>query len=93
MMRKVVGKRWEAGKAEKKHKTALKNPKNGKPRQTGRKASCYSRRRIRNRLGENSLNKLLLNKLKVDLWWRWSQLGGEFWEKNRTLWLGGWSNT
>ena len=28
-MRKVVGKRWEAGKAEEKHKTSLKDPKMG----------------------------------------------------------------
>ena len=62
MMRKVVGKRWKAGKAEEKHKTTLKTPKNGKPRQTGRKASCYSVRRIRNKLGENSLNKFLLSR-------------------------------
>ena len=62
MMKKVVGKRWKAGKVEEKHNTALKNPKNGKPRQTGRRASCYFGRRIRNRLGENSLNKLLLSR-------------------------------
>ena len=42
---------WEEVKSWKsweKHKTALRNPKNGKPRQTGRKASCYSGRKIRN---------------------------------------------
>ena len=87
-----MGRSKKARKAEGKHKTALKNPKNGNPRQTGRKASCYSGHRIRNMLwGTISLNKLLLNRSGVDLWWMWSQLGGEFWEKKRTLWLGGWS--
>ena len=56
---------WEevrkAEKAKEKLKTALRNPKKGSLGYTGKKASCYSGRRIRNMLWDMSLNKLLLD--------------------------------